>query len=60
VEDLFVCLDREGVLDKKGRLFIVAVVDKYTKLGDRYTLLRGGGCASDGRRAHPESGAVAH
>jgi WD40 repeat protein len=39
VQDLLVYLDREGVLDKKGRLFIVAVgVDKYTKLGDRYTL----------------------
>jgi hypothetical protein len=39
VQDLLVYLDREGVLDKKGRLFIVAVgVDKYKKLGDRYTL----------------------
>jgi WD40 repeat protein len=39
VQDLLVYLDREGVLDKKGRLFIVAVgVDKYTKLGDQYTL----------------------
>jgi hypothetical protein len=39
VQDLLVYLDREGVLDKKGRLFIVAVgVDKYMKLGDRYTL----------------------
>ena len=38
-QDLLVYLDREGVLDKKGRLFIVAVgVDKYMKLGDRYTL----------------------
>jgi hypothetical protein len=39
VQDLLVYLDREGVLDKKGRLFIVAVgVDKYAKLGDRFTL----------------------
>jgi WD40 repeat protein len=39
VQDLLVYLDKEGVLDKRGRLFIVAVgVDKYTKLGDRYTL----------------------
>ena len=39
VQDLLVYLDREGVLDKKGRLFILAVgVDKYAKLGDRYTL----------------------
>jgi WD40 repeat protein len=39
VQDLLLYLDHEGVLDKKGRLFIVAVgVDKYTKLGDRYTL----------------------
>jgi hypothetical protein len=38
-QDLLVYLDREGVLDKKGRLFIVAVgTDKYPKLGDRYTL----------------------
>jgi hypothetical protein len=39
VQDLLLYLDREGVLDKKGRLFILAVgVDKYTKLGSRYTL----------------------
>ncbi|MBO0754855.1 MAG: caspase family protein, partial [Bradyrhizobiaceae bacterium] len=39
VHDLLVYLDREGVLDRKGRLFIVAVgIDKYAKLGDRYTL----------------------
>jgi uncharacterized caspase-like protein len=39
VQDLLVYLDREGVLNKKGRLFIVAVgTDKYPKLGDRYTL----------------------
>jgi uncharacterized caspase-like protein len=39
VQDLLVYLDREGVLDKKGRLFIVAIgVDKYKKLGDQYTL----------------------
>jgi WD40 repeat protein len=39
VKDLVVYLDHEGVLDKKGRLFIVAVgVDNYTKLGDRYSL----------------------
>jgi WD40 repeat protein len=38
-QDLLVYLDREGVLNKKGRLFIVAVgTDKYPKLGDRYTL----------------------
>jgi WD40 repeat protein len=39
VQDLLLYLDHEGVLDRKGRLFIVAVgVDRYTKLGDRYTL----------------------
>jgi WD40 repeat protein len=39
VQDLLVYLDREGVLNQKGRLFIVAVgVDKYTKLGSRYSL----------------------
>jgi WD40 repeat protein len=39
VEDLLVYLNREGVLDKKGRLFIVAVgVDKYVKLGPRWSL----------------------
>jgi hypothetical protein len=39
IQDLLVYLDREGVLDKKGRLFIVAIgVDKYKKLGDQYTL----------------------
>jgi uncharacterized caspase-like protein len=39
VQDLLVYLDREGVLNQKGKLFIVAVgVDKYSKLGSRYTL----------------------
>ena len=39
VKELLVYLDREGVLNQKGRLFILAVgVDKYTKLGPRYTL----------------------
>jgi len=39
VQDLLVYLDREGVLDRKGRLFIVAIgVDKYSKLGSRYSL----------------------
>jgi hypothetical protein len=39
VQDLFVYLDEEGLLNKKGKLFIVAVgVDKYPKLGSRYTL----------------------
>jgi WD40 repeat protein len=39
VQDLIAYLDREGVLDKKGRLFILAIgVDKYAKLGSRYTL----------------------
>jgi WD40 repeat protein len=38
-QDLLLYLDHEGALDTKGRLFIVAVgVDKYKKLGDRYTL----------------------
>jgi WD40 repeat protein len=38
-KDLLVYLDHEGALDKKGRLFIVAVgTDNYPKLGDRYTL----------------------
>jgi hypothetical protein len=39
VQDLLVYLDREGVLNQKGKLFVVAVgVDKYPKLGSRYTL----------------------
>jgi len=39
VQDLLVYLDREGLLDRKGKLFIVAAgVDKYPKLGARYTL----------------------
>jgi WD40 repeat protein len=39
VKDLLVYLDHEGVLDKKGRLFILAVgTDNYPKLGDGYTL----------------------
>jgi WD40 repeat protein len=39
VQDLLVFLDREGVLDKKGKLFILAVgVDKYTKLGPKDAL----------------------
>ena len=32
VQDLLVYLDREGVLDKKGKLFVLAIgVDKYSK-----------------------------
>jgi WD40 repeat protein len=39
VQDLLVYLDHEGVLDKKGKLFLVAIgVDKYPKLGSRYSL----------------------
>jgi hypothetical protein len=39
LQDLLVYLDGEGVLDKKGRLFIVAVgVDKYVKLGAPWML----------------------
>jgi WD40 repeat protein len=39
VQDLLVYLDREGALNRKGKLYIVAVgVDKYPKLGSRYTL----------------------
>jgi tetratricopeptide (TPR) repeat protein len=34
VNELMVYLDREGLLDKKGRLFVLAVgVDNYSKLG---------------------------
>jgi WD40 repeat protein len=34
VQDLLVYLDREGVLNKKGKLFILAIgVDKYPKFG---------------------------
>jgi WD40 repeat protein len=39
VQDLLVFLDSEGVLDKKGKLFILAIgVDKYTKLGPKDAL----------------------
>ena len=39
VQDLLVFLDHEGVLDKKGKLFILAIgVDKYTKLGPKDAL----------------------
>lgn len=39
LQDLLVYLDREGVLNQKGKLFVVAVgVDKYPKLGSSYTL----------------------
>jgi WD40 repeat protein len=39
VQDLLVYLDREGALNKKGRLLILAVgVDKYPKLGAQNSL----------------------
>jgi WD40 repeat protein len=39
VQDLLVYLDREGVLNKKGKLLILAIgVDKFEKLGSKYTL----------------------
>jgi WD40 repeat protein len=39
MQDLLVYLDREGVLNQKGKLFIVAVgIDNYPKLGSRYSL----------------------
>jgi WD40 repeat protein len=45
VRDLVVYLDREGVLDKKGRLFIVAVgVDKYYHLPPTCGMFRNLSC----------------
>jgi hypothetical protein len=39
VQDLLVFLDRDGVLNKKGRLFTLAIgVNKYTKLDPREAL----------------------
>jgi WD40 repeat protein len=39
VNELIVYLDREGLLDKKGRLFVLAVgVDDYSKLGQASAL----------------------
>ena len=39
VRELLVYLDREGVLDKKGKLFILAIgVNKYVKLGSQNSL----------------------
>jgi hypothetical protein len=39
VQDLLVYMDREGLLDRKGKLFIIAIgVDKYPKLGAQHTL----------------------
>ena len=39
VRDMVVYLDHEGVLDKKGKLFILAIgVDKYPKLGAENSL----------------------
>jgi WD40 repeat protein len=39
VQDLLVYLDREGVLDQRGKLYIVAIgVDNYPKLGSKYSL----------------------
>jgi len=39
VRDMVVYLDHEGVLDKKGKLFILAIgVDKYPKLGTENSL----------------------
>jgi hypothetical protein len=39
VQNLLVYLDREGALDQKGRLFILAIgIDTYPKLGPTWTL----------------------